>query len=78
MGLTVAENIIFPPTDVPSPIHFFGMYAFSLVTLANQVIGEAFDGGTGVARDLGLAMHADDNGLFRLGNGDTVASLFRL
>lgn len=54
------------------------MYVFSLVTLADQVIGEALNGRAGVASDLGLAVHADDDGLLRLGNGDTIASLFRL
>lgn len=47
----------------------------SLVSLTNQVVGQSLNGGRGVAGNLRFAVVADDNGLLRLGNGDTEAAL---
>lgn len=46
-----------------------------LVSLANEVISQALNSRAGVARNLGLAVVADNNGLLGLGNGDTQSAL---
>ncbi len=51
------------------------VHAHLLVSLADQVVGQALDGRGGVASDLRLSMVADDNGLLGLGDGDAGPAL---
>jgi hypothetical protein len=46
-----------------------------LVSLTGQVVGKTLDGRGGVSGNLRLAVVTDDDGLFRLGDGNTEASL---
>lgn len=70
-GTDYCVKFIVPSTTDQIPFIFVA----SLEALTDQVVGKTLDSRAGVAGNLGLAVLADDNGLLRLGNGDTVASL---
>lgn len=48
-----------------------------LVSLTNEVVSEVLDSRVGVPSDRGLGVMADDDGLLSLGNGDSIAALFK-
>lgn len=69
------SDLPFPPTTRPA---FSSSLREGLVALADEVVGKTLNGRTGVAGNLGLAMLAEDNGLLRLSNGDTLTSRSRV
>ena len=66
---------------IPSPkqleFHPPNHYPIStlLVPLANQVVCQSLNSGRGISSNLLLAVVANNNGLLRLGNGDTESAL---